>query len=90
MAQNYPNPFNPVTTIEYLVPDGPAQTVALVVYSVRGERVRTLVAGPVPGGRHQVEWDGRNNSGRFVSSGIYFYRLALSGFSATRKMLLMK
>jgi flagellar hook assembly protein FlgD len=52
--------------------------------------VRTLVDGRQPVGRYRVEWDGRDNSGTLVGSGIYFYRLATSHFSGTRKMLLLK
>ena len=90
LEQNVPNPFNPTTRIVYLVPDGAPREVSLVVYDVRGARVRTLVAGAQPGGRHSVEWDGRNDAGERVGSGIYFYRLQQTGFTATRKMLLLK
>jgi hypothetical protein len=91
LGQNYPNPFNPSTKIEYWVPDGKGgEPVSLVVYDVRGARVRTLVDGRQPVGRYRVEWDGRDNSGTLVGSGIYFYRLATSHFSGTRKMLLLK
>jgi hypothetical protein len=90
MTQNYPNPFNPVTRITYWVPEGAAQRVDLVIYDVRGARVRTLVAGNVPGGRHLVEWDGRNDQGQAVGSGVYFYRMVQRNYKATRKMLLLK
>jgi hypothetical protein len=90
LGQNYPNPFNPTTTIEYLVPDGALQPVSLVVYDVTGARVRTLVDAPQRGGRYAVEWDGRNEIGQRVSSGVYFYRLVQPGFSSTRKMVVLK
>jgi hypothetical protein len=90
MTQNYPNPFNPVTRITYWVPDGPGQRVDLVVYDVSGARVRTLVGGRVTGGRHEVVWDGRNDQGQRVGSGVYFYRMVQRGFSQTKKMLLLK
>jgi flagellar hook assembly protein FlgD len=57
---------------------------------VRGARVRTLVDTHQPAGRYRVEWDGRDNAGTPVGSGIYFYRLATSHFSGTRKMILLK
>ncbi len=90
LSQNYPNPFNPITRIEYLVPEGEAQRVALVVYDVRGARVRTLVDGIVTGGKYVVDWDGRNDQGQTVGSGVYFYRLVERNFTRTRKMLLLK
>ena len=90
LGQNYPNPFNPTTSIEYLVPDGDGLRVSLVVYNVRGARVRTLVNREQIGGRYTAKWDGRNDNNAQVSSGVYFYRLAVPGFSATRKMVMLK
>jgi len=90
MDQNYPNPFNPDTRIVYFVPDGNPAPVSLAVFNVRGQRVRTLVSGRRAGGRHVARWDGRNDRGESVSSGVYFYRMTLPGFSETRKMLLVK
>jgi hypothetical protein len=93
LAQNFPNPFNPVTRIEYWIPgsDGDGRTpVRLDVYDVRGARVRTLVDADQPAGRYRVDWDGRDQHGAPVGSGIYFYRLVAAQFSGTRKMLLLK
>jgi hypothetical protein len=90
LSQNYPNPFNPATRIEYFVPEGEARRVALVVYDVSGARVRTLVDRVVTGGKHSVEWDGRNDHGQTVGSGVYFYRMVDREFTQTRKMLLLK
>ncbi len=91
LGQNYPNPFNPTTTIEYWVPGGSGKTaVSVVIYDVRGARVRTLVEGTEPAGRYTATWDGRNEAGTAVSSGVYFYRLQTPGFSDTRKMVLLK
>ena len=85
-----PNPFNPVTTIRYnLAETGP---VSLVVYDVAGRRVATLVdevRSPVEGG-HAVTWNGRNDRGQAVTSGVYFYRLVTRDFTETKKMVLMK
>jgi len=90
LMQNYPNPFNPSTRIEFLVPEGSAQNVSLVIYDVTGARVRTLVNSPMNPGRYISEWDGRNDSGNPVGSGVYFYQIRQKGFSDTKKMLLLK
>jgi hypothetical protein len=90
LSQNYPNPFNPTTRITYYVPEGSARRVRLVVYDVRGARVRTLVDGELRGGKYTVEWDGRNDGGEAVGSGVYFYRLTERSFTKTKKMLLLK
>ena len=90
LEQNHPNPFNPATTIGFDLPSGRSHRVSLSIYDVTGARVRTLVDGELPGGRHHATWDGRNQSGSPVGSGVYFYRLAASGRSETRKMVLLK
>jgi hypothetical protein len=90
LGQNYPNPFNPVTKIEYWVAEGAKAGVSLVVYDVRGARVRTLVSGPKSAGRYVAEWDGHDDAGTPVSSGVYFYRMVSGIFTSTRKMLLLK
>jgi hypothetical protein len=94
LGQNYPNPFNPVTKIEYWVPEGARAGerlgVNVVVYDVRGARVRTLVSGAKSAGHYVAQWDGRDDGGTAVSSGIYFYRMTTAGFASTRKMLLLK
>ena len=86
----FPNPFNPTTTIRYSVKT--SGHVTLNVYDVRGALVRTLVNEskiPQPEG-FKVEWDGRDNAGAQVASGVYFYRLRAEGFSDTKKMVLLK
>jgi hypothetical protein len=94
LGQNYPNPFNPVTRIDYWVPEtkgeGARAPVNLSVYDVRGARVRTLVDGPHAAGRYRVEWDGRDERGVRVGSGVYFYRMSTPRFSDSRKMVLLK
>jgi hypothetical protein len=89
LHQNVPNPFNPVTTIRYDVPAGGGE-VTLRVYDVGGRLVRTLVDGTEGPGEKTVTWDGRNDRGRVVASGVYFYRLTSETYTHTRKMLLMK
>ncbi|MCK4537676.1 MAG: VCBS repeat-containing protein [Candidatus Krumholzibacteria bacterium] len=92
MYQNYPNPFNPMTRIAYTVPGGASsvQNVLLNVYDVRGALIKTLVNSPVTGGRHIVTWDGTNNRGAQVSSGVYFSRFSTGGHNEVKKMLLLR
>ena len=85
----YPNPFNPVTTISFEVPDGGAN-VSLRIYDVSGRLIRTLVDGVAPSGLRSASWDGTNDAGEPVTSGMYFYRLTAPSFSETKKMLLLK
>jgi hypothetical protein len=89
LRQNVPNPFNPSTRIAYDVPAGGAW-VRLDVYDVAGRRVRTLVSARQSPGTKQVEWDGRNDGGAAVSSGVYFYRLRANGLVETQRMVLTK
>jgi hypothetical protein len=90
LYQNYPNPFNPSTRIEFLVPEGAVQAVSLVIYDVTGARVRTLVNSPMNPGRYVSEWNGQNDLGNPVGSGVYFYQIRQKGFSDTKKMILLK
>ena len=88
LFQNYPNPFNPVTNIRYrLAQGGP---VHLAIYNLLGQRVRTLVNLRQSPGEYTVRWDGRNEAGRPVSSGLYFYRLQTGDKQLMRKMLLVR
>ena len=87
---NAPNPFNPSTTIHYSVPDGGAVPLSLKVFDLRGAPVRTLVATVRRPGQYTVFWDGHDDYGRPAASGVYFYRLQAPGFTATRKMVLLK
>ena len=90
---NYPNPFNPETWIPYqLAKDA---NVTLTIYSVDGTLVRTLMLGHQPAGMYQSKnraayWDGRNQLGESVASGVYFYTLTAGKYTATRKMLIRK
>ncbi len=88
LQQNYPNPFNPTTTIRFALPS--ASHVKLNIYNVLGQRVRTLVNEPRVAGFHSVLWDGRNNGGALVATGVYLYRLELDQRAFTKKMLLLK
>lgn len=88
LDQNYPNPFNPNTTISYYVPK--TTKVRLDIYMVNGALVRTLVSGVASEGSHEHLWDGRDNAGNVVSTGVYLYRLYAGSKVLTRKMLFVK
>ena len=89
LGRNFPNPFNPSTRIAYDVP-APGGEVELAVYSVTGALVRQLVNGVVEPGRQSVVWDGTDDLGRHVSSGVYFYRMNAADLVEQRKMVLLK
>ncbi|HXV12574.1 MAG TPA: FlgD immunoglobulin-like domain containing protein [Candidatus Krumholzibacteria bacterium] len=91
LLQNHPNPFNPQTTISYDLPhvDAP-QHVRLSVFDVGGRTIRTLVNQEQPSGSYAVVWEGIDNYGGAVPSGVYFYVLDVDGVRRTRKMVLLK
>jgi hypothetical protein len=88
LSQNMPNPFNPSTQINFALPS--AAKVNLTVFNVLGQQVKTLVDEYMTAGYQTVTWDGRDNSGASVASGVYFYRIAAGDFAETKKMLLLK
>lgn len=88
LEQNVPNPFNPWTVISYQIPK--SGEVSLVIYNIQGQVVKTLVQGHVEAGQHLVRWDGYNDQGTAVSSGIYLYRIEYRGLATARKMTLIK
>ena len=88
LSQNYPNPFNPTTTINYNV--AKSGDVKLNVYNVKGQLVKTLVNSAQTVGLNQVVWNGDDNAGNRVSSGVYFYKLENAGRTEMKKMVLMK
>ncbi|UCG52050.1 MAG: T9SS type A sorting domain-containing protein [Candidatus Latescibacterota bacterium] len=88
LYQNVPNPFNPVTTIRYYIPEDGHTT--LIIFDVTGEKVKTLVDGMQTNGEKTAIWDGLNDSGQRVSSGIYFYKLHTRREDRVKKMLLVK
>ena len=93
LLPNYPNPFNPETWIPYRLAE--SAEVTLSIYSLNGNRVRTLALGHQPAGFYESRsraayWDGRNAIGERVASGVYFYTLSAGNFSATRKMVIRK
>jgi hypothetical protein len=88
LEQNYPNPFNPETTIKYQLPA--SSHVRLSIYTALGQEIRLLVNYSQPAAFHQVVWDGRDNAGNPMPSGVYFYRLETEKFTAMKKMVMMK
>ncbi len=88
LDQNYPNPFNPSTTIRFALPKD--AMVSLKVYDVLGREVRTLVNERVSAGYQQVVWDGRNQFGAQVASGMYIYRITAGEFISIKKMMMLK
>jgi hypothetical protein len=94
LSQNYPNPFNPSTKITFEIPV--SSTVTLKIFNVIGQEVRTLVHGTLPAGKQELVWNGTDDAGRMLASGVYFYSLnalPLSGgnaFDEIRKMVLLK
>ena len=89
LLQNYPNPFNPSTNIGYNL--GKTENVTLIIYNITGEEVKTLVPNVIQGaGNYHVTWNGKDNNGREVSSGVYFYRLKYGTEMVTKKMMLLR
>lgn len=88
LSQNHPNPFNPSTFIRFALAH--AGDVLLAVYDARGNRIATLVDGPRDAGHHAIRWNGQNQSGLPVASGVYFYRLETGNWESTRRMVLVK
>ncbi|MCP4546893.1 MAG: T9SS type A sorting domain-containing protein [bacterium] len=89
LARNYPNPFNPSTEIIFAV-NGNGMKISLEIFDVAGRKVRTLVDGFQTPGQHKIVWQGDDDAGKPVVSGVYFYRLEGDDFRETRKMMLLK
>ena len=85
---NYPNPFNPETNIVFNLPE--AGEVQLDIYSIKGQKIKSLLNDQITAGEHSIVWNGENFTGKKVSSGIYFYKLITPSATHTKKMLLLK
>ncbi|RMF58053.1 MAG: T9SS C-terminal target domain-containing protein, partial [Calditrichaeota bacterium] len=103
LLQNYPNPFNSETTIPFVLSGSRRFRVRMEIYNILGQRVRSLLNTVLPGGEHSVRWDGRNDGGNPVASGVYIYRLRVSSaavkgngaarggvYQFSRKMVLLR
>jgi hypothetical protein len=88
LRSNYPNPFNPTTIISYSVLN--ADNIIIEIYNIKGQRVKTLVNENKNTGHYQVTWNGTDDSGRSVSSGIYFYKMTTGDFVDIKKMMILK
>jgi choice-of-anchor B domain-containing protein len=88
LAQNFPNPFNPATRIPFELTRG--GRVALSIFDVAGHRVRALLDQDLPAGLHEAAWDGRDDAGQAVASGVYLYRMQAGARTETRRMVLLK
>ena len=88
LYDNFPNPFNPITTIKYSLKED--KYIELVIYNSLGQEIRTLVNTYIEAGMHTVKWDGKNNNGQKVSSGLYVYRLQAGNFTKTKRMLMLQ
>ncbi|MFQ5640406.1 MAG: FlgD immunoglobulin-like domain containing protein [bacterium] len=88
LEQNYPNPFNPQTEIRFQIPE--ASHVVVRIFNVIGEEIRTLVNSPYEAGYHGVRWNGKDNRGNDVASGVYLYQIHAGEFSQVLKMSLLR
>lgn len=88
LEQSYPNPFNPTVSIKYALPQN--AEVHLVIYNIFGRKVGTLVDEAKEPGYYTVMWDGRDDAGLKVASGIYFYRITAGPFAETKRMILLR
>jgi len=88
LNNNYPNPFNPETTISYSVKD--REPVTIGIYNIKGQLVKTLLKGVQEPGNHTIVWNGTDDNGRSVSSGVYYYKMQAGKYSSTKKMIMMK
>ena len=89
LHQNYPNPFNPITTIEFSVMNN--SQVELLIYNIKGHKIKSLLNDQITLGEHSIVWDGEDDSGKKVGSGVYFYSLNVNGkIEAVKKCLFLK
>ena len=91
LYQNYPNPFNPSTFIAFSIPSSHPNThVELTIFDIQGRRIQTLANEVMPSGNFVARWDGTNEKGDEVASGVYFYRLQAGAFVQTKRMHLIR
>ena len=88
LLQNYPNPFNPTTTIEYQIPEG--GDVEIQIFSIHGEIVRSFKNSHISSGSFNVVWDGKNNAGNTVASGLYIYKVSFENSIIAKRMTFIK
>ncbi len=88
LEQNYPNPFNSNTMISFNIPK--TESVTINIYDIKGQKICTLLNNKMKAGNHSVKWNGRNNKGNIVPSGIYFYRIEAGSYQKVKRMLFIK
>jgi fibronectin type 3 domain-containing protein len=88
LSGNYPNPFNPSTDVKFSLKE--AADVQIDIFNIKGEKVKTLVNDHMEAAYHSVTWNGNDDQGRTVGSGIYFYKMRAGKYTSTKKMILMK
>jgi flagellar hook assembly protein FlgD len=88
LSQNFPNPFNPETRIYFEIPEN--QHVQIIIYDLRGYRVRTITNQPYTPGQYVLNWDGKNQAGRQVASGVYILRMKAGDYIDHKKMMLIR
>jgi hypothetical protein len=88
LEQNYPNPFNPQTNIKFSLPS--VSNVIIKIYDILGREVKMVLSEQRGAGTHSVIWDGTNNAGQKVASGIYIYRMQAGSFTAVKRMVLIR
>ena len=88
LSQNYPNPFNSCTIIQYFLPR--TCQVRLEIFNILGQKVKELISESLDSGYHTIHWDGRDQNGQVLASGVYFYRLQADGTNLTRKMAILR
>lgn len=88
LTQNYPNPFNPTTKFKFSLPK--QSDVKIVIFDIMGREIKTLVNTKLVIGKYEVDWDGSNNAGNSVSSGVYFYKIIAGSYVDTKKMIMLK
>jgi hypothetical protein len=88
LSQNYPNPFNPITNFQFTLPK--SVHVKIEIFNIVGQKVKTLMDQDMKPGVYQADWDGKDESGNPVSTGVYFYKVQAGDFSDMKKMVLLK
>lgn len=90
LGMNYPNPFNPSTTIKFAVDSDESELTEIYIFNTKGQKVKTLIQDYLDNGIHSVTWNGKNDDGNDVPSGVYFYKMRSGSYTNTRKMILLK
>jgi flagellar hook assembly protein FlgD len=86
----FPNPFRTSTTISFDLSNEPDEQIELEIFNIKGQKIRKLRIGNYKSGTNSIEWDGKDENGSPVSSGIYFYKLRSERYVSTKKLILMK